>query len=137
MPRPVAVEVIPQGAAGTKLSAVVAGFDVAAIAVEVVGDVSAGRADGMAVGVRRSRQQAVLEALWADAPGVDGVEVADVAEPAFGPAGRKSWSVPTTTRARAVVAVPRLVGQQRLRRCPRGSGSAVAAVIHLMQYAAY
>jgi hypothetical protein len=46
-----AMEVVAEGAAGTKAAAMVSRFGVAALAVEVVGDVGAGRADGVALGV--------------------------------------------------------------------------------------
>src|SRR5450631_4156537 len=85
----------------------VPGFHVAAFAVEVVGDRGAGCADRLTVGVGRSRQEPVLEALEAGATGVDGVEVAGEAEPAFRPPGCESGDVSATARTRVVTSARR------------------------------
>src|SRR6516164_5757060 len=83
------------------------GFDVAAFAVEVVGDHGAGRADRVAVGVGRTRQEAVLEALGAGSASVDGVEVAGEAQPAFWPSGCESGHVPAAACTGIVAAARR------------------------------
>jgi len=87
------VKVVAQGAAHTQATAMMPGFSVAAFAVEVVGNLSARRADRMAIGVEWAREQTVLQTLGTGASGVDGVEVADVAQAAFGPASCETRDV--------------------------------------------
>ncbi|MFC5042126.1 hypothetical protein [Ornithinimicrobium kibberense] len=96
------MEVVAQGAAGTEMAAMVSGFDVAAFAVEVDGDRRAGGTDWRVVGSAQPWQQAALEARRAGAAGLNGVVVADVAEPAFWPVRCKSRDVSSTACARVV-----------------------------------
>ena len=73
------VEVVAECAADAEPSAMSRCFDVAALAVEVDGDLSACRADRLAIGGAQARQEPILETLWAGSAGVHGVVVADVA----------------------------------------------------------
>ncbi|QSZ55698.1 hypothetical protein AYX19_21670 (plasmid) [Paenarthrobacter ureafaciens] len=119
------MEVVAECAADAEPSAMSRCFDVAALAVEVDGDLSACRADRLAIGGAQARQEPILEALWAGSAGVHGVVVADVAESAFWPVGCEPGDVPAAASTRIVASARRarttLDGRARER--PAGFGS--------------